>query len=370
MAVYDDTDLVLPHPVTRPVTVPGWLAKLGAISWRLIAIGIVAFWSFRIMQSVSVVVIAGLLALFLASVLWVPVRWLVDRANWAPMVAVLTVMLAALAILVGLIAIVVPAIAASFEDLSGDVATAWESLRSWLVEGPFSLSERQVDESIDTFVQSATDAARGSVLGGATAVAEFFAGVFLIAMVTFFVLKDGRSMVHKLLNRMPEETSRKTEAGLRIGWKTLSRYMAGIAVVGVVDAVAIAIGLWIVGVPLILPLAILVFFGAFFPLVGAFVSGLLAVAVAFVNGGATDGLIVLAIVVAVQQLEGDVVLPLVFGKTLKLHPLVVLLAVAAGGLAFGLLGAFLAVPLIAVVVSVRETLAPDGEETYLSLARG
>jgi putative heme transporter len=146
--------------------------------------------------------------------------------------------------------------------------------------------------------------------------------------------------------------------------------MGGIAVVGAVDATAIAIGLWLVGVPLILPLAVLVFIGAFFPLVGAFISGLLAVAVAFVNGGLTDGLIILGVVILVQQLEGDVVLPLVFGKTLKLHPLLILLGVAAGGLAFGLLGAFLAVPLIAIVVSVREALTDEEDESYLSLARG
>jgi predicted PurR-regulated permease PerM len=269
------------------------------------------------------------------------------------MLAVSTVMLAALALLVGLIAFVVPSIAAGFDDLNSDVASAWESLRAWLVEGPWSFTETQVNDSIDSFAQSAMDAIRGSALGGAAAVAEFFAGIFLIAMVTFFVLKDGRKIAEKLFDRMPEASARKAETGFQIGRNTLSRYMWGIALVGLVDATAIAIGLWLVGVPLILPLAILVFFGAFFPLVGAFVSGLLAVAVAFVNGGLSDALIVLGIVVLVQQLEGDVVLPLVFGKTLELHPLVVLLGVAAGGFAFGLLGAFLAVPLIAVAACLR-----------------
>lgn len=370
MAVSEDIDITQPHSTNRPVMVPGWLAKWGAISWRLIAVGVVVFWSFRILSSVSVVVIAGVIALFLASVLWVPVRWLIDQANWPSMLAVLTVMIAALGVLIGLIAFAVPSIAGSFDELSTDVASAWDSLRSWLVNGPLSLSQQQIDGSLDSITEIAMEAIRGSAFGGATVVAEFFAGIFLIVMVTFFVLKDGRVIVHKLLDLMPEEKSQKTETGLRIGWKTLSRYMGGIAVVGLVDATAIAIGLLIVGVPLTLPLAILVFFGAFFPLVGAFLSGLLAVAVAFVNGGVGDGLIVLAIVVLVQQLEGDVVLPLVFGKTLELHPLVVLLAVTAGGLAFGLLGAFLAVPLIAVVISMSEAMAGDDEVRYLSIARG
>src|SRR5690606_38181012 len=115
--------------------------------------------------------------------------------------------------------------------------------------------------------------------------------------------------------------------------------------------------------------SMLVFFGAFFPLIGAFLSGLVAVAVAFVNGGVVDGLIVLAIVVGVQQLEGDVVMPLVFGRAMQLHPLVVLLAIAAGGVAFGIVGAFLAVPAAAVIVAVDEALAEEANNSFVSVAR-
>ncbi len=124
------------------------------------------------------------------------------------------------------------------------------------------------------------------------------------------------------------------------------------------------------GAPLVLPLALLVFIGAYIPLVGAFVSGLLAVAVTLVNVGLVEGLIVLAVTVAVQQFEGDVIMPLVFGQTLRLHPLVILIGVAAGGLAFGLFGAFLSVPLIAVAVSIDEAISDDPDSGLLGLARG
>src|SRR5680860_1870773 len=147
-----------------------------------------------------------------------------------------------------------------------------------------------------------------------------------------------------------------------------NRYVKGLALVGIVDATAIAIGLLILDVPLVAPLAILVFLGAFLPVVGAFISGLFAVAVAGVNGGATDALIVLAIVVAVQQLAGDVILPLIFGRTMQLHPLVLLLALAIGGVAFGIVGAFLSVPIAAVVVAVNQELSPDPEGSLISLA--
>ncbi len=146
--------------------------------------------------------------------------------------------------------------------------------------------------------------------------------------------------------------------------------MGGIAIVGLFYALLIGLALWLVGAPLVFPLAVLVFFGAYIPLVGAFVSGLLAVAVAFVSGGLTDALIILVVVVVVQQIEGDVLMPLVFGQTLRLHPLVVLPGVTAGGFAFGLFGAFLAVPLIAVVVAIHEALAEDPESGMPSLARG
>ena len=182
------------------------------------------------------------------------------------------------------------------------------------------------------------------IVTGAFLVVEVVTGAVLAIIVTFFVLKDGDRVAVRLRERLAPATADRVMRGGRVAWETMSRYIKGLAVVGLVDATAIAIGLLLVGVPLVVPLAILVFLGAFFPLVGAFVSGLVAVAVALVNGGPTDALIVLAIVVGVQQLEGDVILPLIFGRTMQLHPLVILLAVAVGGVGFGLMGAFLSVP--------------------------
>lgn len=349
---------------------PPWFVTLGAAAWRLIAIGVVIYFGFQVLRSVSVVIIAVVISLFLASVLWAPVRWLIDRANWPPIIASLTAMLAALLALTGLMFFVVPSIASNFDNLSGDVVRAWESLTDWLITGPLGLSQSQVDGFVESLVGQLQSIRGESVLGGATAVAEFFSGIFLALIVTFFVLKDGRRMAKKFIARLPEKRSDEFAIGLRVGWRTLTEYMRGIALVGLFDATVIAIGLWIVGVPLVLPLAILVFFGAFFPLVGAFASGLFAVAVAFVNGGWVDGVIVLAIVVVVQQVEGDVVLPVVFGQTMRLHPLVILLGIAAGGFAFGLLGAFLAIPLIAVAVSVHEALHDNHDTSYWGLIRG
>jgi predicted PurR-regulated permease PerM len=348
---------------------PDWLVSWGGAAWRILAIGAVAYFAFQLLRAVSVVAIAVAISLFLASVLWPPTRWLIDH-GWPHLVAALSTLAAGLAVLVGLGFVVIPQLVSGFGDLGGDLAEAADSVRRWLVVGPLGLSESQVDSYWDAAGVRLRSLAEEGLIPGATAAVEFITGTFLAIITTFFVIKDGRRMVRRLIDRLPTGTDTKVEKSIRVGWESLSRYMEGIAFVGLVDAVAIGIGLWIVGVPLVIPLSILVFFGAFFPLVGAFVSGLVAVAVAFVNGGLTDALIILVLITAIQQLEGDVVLPLVFGQTLRLHPLIVLLGVAGGGIAFGLVGAFLTVPIIAVVVSIGETLSPDPSASYFRLARG
>jgi predicted PurR-regulated permease PerM len=349
--------------------VPAWLVKWGGIAWRVAAIGLVVFFGFRALRTVSVVILAVVVAAFFAAVLWKPNDWLVGR-GLPPAVAGIAVLSAAVAALVGLIALISSQIANSFDNLSDDVGEAVDSVQDWLINGPLGLTQGEIDDYWNSITEWAQNAGSDSLLGGATAALEVITGFFLAVIVTFFLLKDGRRLLNALVERLPGETGWRVATGARIARKTIAHYMGGIAIVGLFDAVLIGVALWIVGTPLVFPLAVLVFLGAFIPLVGAFVSGLLAVAVTFVNGGLVDGFIILAVTVGVQQFEGDVIMPLVYGQTLKLHPLVILLGVAAGGIAFGLFGAFLAVPLIAVAVSIEEAVTADPDTTYLGLVRG
>lgn len=339
-------------------SVPGWLVAWGDIAWRLVAIGLVVFFGFRALRTVSVVILAVVAALFLTAVLWAPVNWLRTR-GLPPALASLITLTGALALIAGVVALIIPPVADSFDSLSGDVNELIESGRDWLINGPLGLTEAEIDDYWQNITEWLQNAGSDSLLGGATAVLEAITGTILAVIVTFFLLKDGRGLVDGLKRRLSRGRAANLETGVRVGRRTLAHYMGGIAIVGLFDAVLIGIALWIVGAPLVVPLAVIVFFGAFIPLVGAFVSGLFATAVAFVNGGLTDGLIILAVVVGVQQFEGDVIMPLVFGQTLRLHPLVILLGVAAGGIAFGLFGAFLAVPLIAVAVAIDEAIGDD-----------
>jgi len=314
---------------------------------------------------VSVVALSVLIALFPTALLSSPVRRLKER-NWPHLLATWAVMLVAGALLVGVGSILVPEIAEGINPVFERFGEAVDEVEVWLAEGPLGLSDAQIAQYTDTIIEQIQEAlTTQGVIGGAARAIEVVTAFFLVLIVTFFLLKDGDRIFEATVQRFsPEHQDRVHRSGIR-AWETLGSYIRGLALVGVVDAIAIAIGLMILGVPLVLPLATIVFFGAFFPLVGAFVSGLLAVAVAFASGGITDALIVLAIITAIQQLEGDIVLPIVFGQTLKMHPLLILLGIAAGGLAFGLIGAFLAVPSIAVALAVREELESHPGDTEI-----
>lgn len=351
--------------------VPKWLRDAAAVSWRLLVVGAAVFFGWQVLQRVSVVVLAAVIGLFPASLLWRPVQNL-KRRGWPPLLAAWAAILVSAMAVVGLGLVVVPELSRGLEPLGADLAEAFTDLQRWLIDGPLGLSAAEVERYSDLLVEQLQGQLEGigsGLLTGAAAVLEAITGTILAFIVAFFVLKDGDRVARRFLDRLSPTKADRFERGGRVAWRTLSRYVGGLAVTGLVDATAIAIGLLIVGVPLVLPLSILVFIGAFFPLVGAFLSGLIAVAVALVNGGVTDALIILAVVVGVQQLEGDIVMPLVFGRSLQLHPLVVLLAIAAGGVAFGLPGAFLAVPVTAVIVAVDLELSEEGEGSYFALAK-
>jgi predicted PurR-regulated permease PerM len=209
---------------------------------------------------------------------------------------------------------------------------------------------------------------------GAVLLGEVLTGLIVAVLLCFFLLKDGEQMWAWVL-RLVRERSRPDaeEVGTRV-YTALAGYVRGIAMVGLVDAILIAIGLLIIGVPLVVPLAVVTFFAAFVPLIGAFVAGLLAVLVALVSGGLVDALLVLGVIVIVQQVEGHLLYPLLMSRAVHLHPAVIVVALAAGGILAGIVGVFLAVP-VAGVASVivqyaQNRPAPDTPLTEPSAAAG
>jgi len=291
------------------------------------------------------------LALIVATVLGPPVTWLRAK-GWPSGVAAAVVVLEFLGLVVGLIAILTPQVADKSDEVAKGASDGLQQVRDWLTDGPLHLSNGQITQAIsamqDKIQSSATSIGSGifSTIGAATSAVV---NLILVLMLTFFFIKDG----HKFLPWV------KTLGGIRAGvhlvevlervWDTLGGFIRTQTLVALIDAVIIGAGLAILGSPLAIPLAVLTFFAAYIPIIGAFVSGALAVLVTLVTNGPRDAVIALIIVVAVQQLEGNVLSPILQGKNLNLHPALVLLSVTAGGTLFGITGAFLAVPVMAAV---------------------
>jgi predicted PurR-regulated permease PerM len=342
----------------RGVVIDEGLGVMQKWSLRLVVIaagGLVLGW---IIGHTWVVILPVALALIVTTILGPPAAWLRSK-GWPSPLAAAAVMLSFIGVIVGIIAILTPQVAGQATEVAKSASDGLQKVRDWLTGEPLNLSEGQITRAIEALQEklqsSASSIGSGvfSTIGAATSV---IVNLILVLMLTFFFVKDG----HKFLPWV------KVIAGQRAGghivevanraWDTLGGFIRVQSLVALIDAAIIGAGLAIIGSPLAIPLAVVTFFGAYIPIIGAFVSGALAVLVTLVTNEPKDALIVLIIVVAVQQLEGNVLSPMLQGKTMNLHPAVVLLGVAAGGTLFGITGAFLAVPVVATTAEVLRYL--------------
>ena len=358
----------MPRLGARPhgdAAMPGWYLTAAAASWRFLAIAGAVVAVMYSLVHLRVIVLPIIVAL-LASTLLVPiVRWL--RSHRVPdALAAGLAMLAAVLVLAALLTAIAPSLGNQFGDLRTRSEDGVRQVTDELAKPPFNLSEREIRDRVDQGLQglrkNSGPLARG--LGsGAVLLGEVLTGLIVAVLLCFFLLKDGEQMWAFVLGLVRERSRRDVdEVGTRV-YTALAGYVRGIAMVGFADAVLIAIGLVIIGVPLVVPLAVITFFAAFVPLIGAFVAGLLAVLIALVSGGVVDALLVLGVVILVQQVEGHVLYPLLMSRAVHLHPAVIVVALAAGGILAGIIGVFLAVP-VAGVASVilryaQHRRAPD-----------
>jgi predicted PurR-regulated permease PerM len=338
-----------------------WLWTTSDVAWRFLVVAAAAALVVWVLARLRVVVIPLILGAFIAS-LWSPVVRRMKERGLPPLLAtwIATILgIGGLALVGWGVGV---AIASRSTELADSLAAGWESILEWLETGPFGLDEDTVAEQIETLIDRIREnagALLSGALGGAGAVTEIIAGVFFTAVSAFFIIKDGDRAWRWLLGRLPESRRGEVDEAGSVAWATMRRYLAGTAAVGVADALLIGIALAIIGVPLALPLAVLVFFGAFFPFIGAIVTGMIAAVVTLATNGVTDALIVVAVVIAVQQVEGDVLGPLLLGRAVQLHPFVVLVAIAVGVVVAGILGAFLAVPVVGIGVQIVRHLWPE-----------
>ena len=331
-------------------------ARVAAVSARFLLIVLALVVLGYIAGKLWVVLLPILLALLLATVLWPPVRFLRGRGMPAALAA-FGVLLVALLVLTGIVGGLAPQVTGQAQELADQVTAGLGELQDGLTGPPFNLGEERIGATVDNVIgelQANAQDIAGRVLSGAVAAGSLLITGLLALVLCFFYLKDGPKFLPWLGELVGPRAAPHVSAIAQRSWVTLSSFIRAQAAVGLVDAVFIGVGLAVLGVPLALPLAVLVFFGAFIPIIGAVVSGALAALVALVTNGVTAAVIVVVLVLVVQQLEGNVLQPILVGRTLDLHPAVVILAVTAGGTLAGIVGAFLAVPVVAVVaVAIR-----------------
>ncbi len=340
--------------VDRGMLILEGLRGAAAWAWRFLLVIAAVFVLGWILGKLWVGVLPLILALIVSTVLYPPVRFL-KKHRWPNALAAMVVLVAALGVFLGSLAAIAPGIVSQGQVIVRQAGQGLQVMRDWLGGPPLNLQNEQVseyvDQSVDWLQEQSSNIASG-VLSGVSTAGSFVITLVLVLVLTFFFLKDGERFV-PWVRRFTGPTAgmHLTEALARM-WGTLGGFIRAQALVSLVDAIFIGVGLLILGVPLAFGLALITFFAGFIPIIGAVTAGSLAVLVALVSQGFTTALWVLLIVLAVQQIEGNVLQPILQSRAMDLHPVIILLAVAAGGTLWGIVGAFLAVPVTATAVSV------------------
>jgi predicted PurR-regulated permease PerM len=323
----------------------------GAWSWRILAIaGVIALLVFLVIQLRYIVI--PLLVAVLVSALLVPLVQFLKRHHWPKWLAVTVAMVGLLAVVSGLIVLVVLQITSDFPSLRDRTIEQVDAFREYLATSPLALDEQEINAYL-TQGWEALQRDTGSLLTGAASVGStaghFLAGLLLALFATLFILIDGRGIWSWVVRLFPSRARKPINGAGQAGWLTLTTFVKVQIFVAAIDAIGIALVAFFLGLPLVIPIAVMVFLGSFVPIVGAVVTGIVAVFIALVYQGPVAALVMLGGVLLVQQLEGHVLQPLVMGTAVKVHPLAVVIAVAAGGFIAGIPGTLFAVPIVAVL---------------------
>ncbi|MGX5696297.1 AI-2E family transporter [Agromyces soli] len=331
-------------------SVPYGMRLAASWSWRLLLVGAVLAVVVFLVVQLRLIVIPLLVAVLVAALL-VPFSEFLQRHRWPKWLSVTVAMLSALAVVGGLLTLGIWQIVRGSDELAAQSLVAWEDLKAWLLDGPLHLTEAQLNGWLEQAV-AAVQQDMGIIWSGALSVGttfgHFLAGMLLALFATLFILIDGRGIWNWIVGIFPRRGRAAVDGAGKAGWATLQNFVKVQILVATIDAIGIGLGALLLGVPLAVPIAILVFLGSFIPIVGAVVTGALAVFVALVYNGPVIALIMLGVVLLVQQVEGHVLQPLIMGTAVKVHPLGVVVAVATGSLLAGIPGALFAVPFAAV----------------------
>ncbi|MFJ9628545.1 AI-2E family transporter [Streptomyces sp. NPDC091280] len=365
-----------PEPVPVPVTIARdrpdpalavpWGVRVAAeAGWRLLILAGTVWVLMRVISAVQLVVFAFAAALLVTALLQPTVARLIRYGFPRGVATMLTAILGF--VVIGLIGwFVTWQVMANIDNLSDQVQNGVDDLRNWLLKGPFHVTEKQINQiakNLREAIGANTDQITSFGLEGVQVIVEALTGILLAIFSTLFLLYDGPRIWQWTLKLVPAAARPAMAGAGPRAWRTLTAYVRGTVIVALIDAICIGIGIYFLGVPMAVPLAVFIFLFSFIPLVGAVASGALAVVVALVTQGVVTALFTLGVVLAVQQIEGHILQPFILGRAVRVHPLAVVLSVAAGGMIAGIGGAVVAVPLVAVTNTVVSYLKAYAQGT-------
>jgi predicted PurR-regulated permease PerM len=330
-------------------------------SWRILLVGLLVYLAFRAANTLRLLVLPLIAALLLTALLYPTAAWL-RRLGFPALAATWSSILLVIAFLAGVIALAANRVTASYPTLVAEVSHTANEVKSYLAGPPFHVKNaelQQLPTRIGHYLAAHKALVAGTVLAGGRYFVEFAAGLILMIFMTFFLLKDGERIYRFLISGMsPGGRQRALNAGTA-AWRTLVSYIRGTTTVAVIHAVVIGLALWLLGVPLLVPLTILVFLAAFVPLIGILVVGALAILVTLATKGWIAAVILLAVFVVENQLDSHVLQPMVVGRFVRLHPLAIIVALSVGGIVAGIPGAIVAVPTVACLHGAWPYIADD-----------
>jgi putative heme transporter len=351
-------------PVASPMSVPPVLRDMTAWTWRLLVLALAGYLTVRLLDRLAFIVLPFFAALFATSLAYPLVRFLRSHGLKPIAATWLTVLLATL-VLVGIAIFVVDRAIAEYPQLVTQVTAAVTKTRRFLTVDLHvkSSSTASIGNTITSYLNGHESAVASGALTGITTVAEAFGAIVLWFFMTFFLLYDGDRIWAWIVGLFPVTARERVLGAGTQAWDRLAGFVRGTFVIALIHAVVAAVALTILKVPLVAPLTLLIFFGSFLPIVGSILFGSLAVAIALVTQGLLSGVVLAGILIADNQLEAHYLQPMLVGRYVRLHPLVVAVAIAGGAVLEGLPGAVLAVPFVAVVYAVIRYLVTGEDQT-------
>ena len=331
--------------------VPSWLQTGAAWSWRLLLLAAALYLVARVIGLLAIVVVPCTAALLLTAMLQ-PLKARLRRAGLPSLAATWCTLLVGALVLGGLVMLVTNRVSADYPVLVEETRHTTTQVEAWLSGAPFHLKNSSVQGALNNipgYLSKHKALVEGTVVAGGKIAAEFFGGLVLMIFVMFFLIKDGERIWSWLISGLHGDAAGRVNRAGHAAWLAVVYYMRGTVAVAAIHAVVIGLTLYIMGAPLVIPLAVLVFVAAFVPLVGLLIAGTLAIVVVLAAKGWVAAVILLGVLIVEDQLEGHLLQPQVVGRVIRLHPLAVILSLAVGGVLAGIVGAVVAIPIVAVI---------------------